>query len=84
MATVISRGMITAVPIACATRAPSMMGKVGARAAMTVPIRKIVVAKMNTTRVVNRSRIQPVAGSTTAMVSMNPVSSHWAVFASME
>ena len=76
MDTVIKSGMMTAVPSACKMRATSMMAKFGDTAAIMVPTKKVTVANKNTDRVVKRSSIQPVAGKTTAMVNMKPVSSH--------
>nr|WP_218079097.1 hypothetical protein [Brevibacterium sp. HMSC063G07] len=74
--TVMSSGMMIAVPIAWATRASSMITKFGASAAPIVPTRKMMVAKKNTDRVVNLPRIHPVMGSTIAMVRRNPVRNH--------
>ena len=70
MATVMSSGMISAVPVAWTMRPTSRAVKVGAHAATTVPTRKLVTAARNTCFVVKRCRIQPVVGMTTAMVSM--------------
>jgi hypothetical protein len=75
---VISSGIITAVPPAWTTRAASSTGKVGARAAASVPAQKTAIAVANAARVVTRCRNHPVIGMTTANVSMNAVDSHCA------
>lgn|GEM_PF-3052357 len=76
---VISRGIITAVPEACTMRPISSTGKPGASAHTTVPRVKVVMAIVNTWRVVSRSSSHPVTGITTAIVSRNAVVSHCAV-----
>jgi hypothetical protein len=81
MVTVISSGITNAVPAACTTRPASKKIKAGASAAATVPTIKSRQAVINTWRVVKRSMTKPVVGITTAMVSMNPVSSHCTIVA---
>ena len=78
---VISSGIISAVPVACTTRPAISRGNTGARPARTVPARNADIASTNTARSGSRVSSQPVNGMTTAMVSMNPVVSHWAVAA---
>src|SRR5699024_901703 len=77
--TVISSGMIRAVPIAWMTRAVNRTAKVGASAATKVPTRKNNSAVTKMVLVLKRSSRYPVVGITTAMVSMKPVVNHWAV-----
>ncbi|OPZ79683.1 MAG: hypothetical protein BWY79_00304 [Actinobacteria bacterium ADurb.Bin444] len=84
MVAVISKGTIIPVPIAWQTRARSRTAKVGAKAAMTVPMRNAEAAKTKTARVLKRLMSQPVVGNTTDVVSRKPVSNHWAVAAEME
>ena len=79
---VISSGIITAVPLACTTRATSSTGKDGASAASRVPVQKVPMARPKANRVVTRCRNQPVIGMTTAIASMKAVESHWAALAS--
>ncbi len=74
-----SSGIMIAVPLACTMRPTSRMPKPGAMAAMSVPIENSVMAAPNTWRVEKRCRMKPVAGITTAIVSMKPVVSHCAV-----
>lgn len=78
---VISSGSTMAVPAAWTTRAASSTGKVGASMAIAVPTRNSSIAVMNTARTDSRFMRKPVVGMTTAMVSMKPVESHWAVTA---
>lgn len=75
---VISSGIMIAVPDACTTRPASSSSKVGATAHSAVPTLNRVIAAVNSCRMVSRSSSQPVTGITTAIVSMNPVVSHWA------
>ena len=79
---VISSGIITAVPLACTTRATSSTAKLGASAASRVPERNVPIASPKANRVVTRWRNQPVIGMTTAIASMNAVESHCAALAS--
>lgn len=81
MVTTIIRGSTTAVPAPWKSRPSSRTPNHGASAASRVPSRNAATATMKTGRVENRSSIQPVVGMTTAIVSMKPVSSHWAVAA---
>ena len=74
-----SSGIITAVPTAWITRAPSRMPNVGANVASAVPTTKVLIAVSNETRGPNRSMNQPVSGIATAIVSMNAVVSHCAL-----
>jgi hypothetical protein len=78
---VMSSGIITAVPLAWTTRAMSRTEKLGARVAIAVPVRNKLMARAYAVRVVTRWRNHPVAGMTTAMVSMKAVESHWALVA---
>ena len=78
MMVVISRGIMTAVPEACTTRAASSSGKLGASAAARVPTLNSDMARVNTARVGTRCSSQPVMGMMTAIVSMNAVVSHCA------
>ncbi len=66
-------------PLPWTIRAASSTGKVGARAASSVPAQKTPIAVPKACRVVTRWRNQPVTGMTTAMVSMKAVESHCAV-----
>src|SRR5690625_1321212 len=81
---VINNGSMTAVPLACTTRAATSTGNTGARAPSNVPRVNREIAPMNTDRVEKRVRISPVVGMSTAMVSMNAVVSHCAVAAVTE
>ena len=76
---VISNGIMTAVPQACTTRPTISMVKPGARPAISVPRQNVLMAPMKICRVVKRCWMNPVVGMTTAMVSRNPVATHWAV-----
>ncbi len=71
-----SSGIITAVPLAWTMRPTSRTPKPGATAAMAVPRLNNPIAATKTWRSRNRCMMKPVAGMTTAMVSMNPVVSH--------
>src|SRR5690625_121822 len=81
---VINNGSMTAVPLACTTRAATSTGNTGARAPSNVPRVNRAIAPMNSDRVEKRVRISPVVGMTTAIVSMNAVVSHCAVAAVTE
>ena len=78
IATVISVGIIKAVPAAWNTRPTSSTPKAGASAASTVPARNTPDDAKKICRVVNLSMRKPVVGMTTPMVRRKPVSSHWA------
>ena len=56
----------------------------GASAAIAVPMQNRPRPRTYTVRVVSRCSRNPVVGMTTAMVSMNAVESHCAVFASID
>lgn len=68
MIVVISSGSISAVPEAWMTRATSSTPKAGAMPASSVPAANSDVAVRKTARVVNRWRISPLVGMTTAIV----------------
>jgi len=72
-----------AVPLAWISRPASRLGNAQPSAATRVPALNSDIASANTARVDRRAISQPVTGITTAMVSMNPVVSHWAVRSSM-
>ena len=74
---VISSGIMIAVPEAWTTRAPSSIPKLGDAAASSVPAENRPMASRKTPRVLKRCSRNPVAGMTTAMVSMKIVASHW-------
>ena len=76
MTVVMSSGIMTAVPLAWTMRPSSSTSKPGATAAIAVPRLNRLIAAMKTWRSRNRSMMKPVAGMTTAMVSMKPVVSH--------
>src|SRR5690625_2934007 len=76
---VITRGIITAVPLAWTTRPASSAPKFGATAHSPVPMAKVVTAVRKIWRGAKRSMRNPVVGITTAMVTKNPETSHCAV-----
>lgn len=76
---VMSSGIMIAVPDACTTRAPRSQPKPGANAARAVPTLNSDIASRNAPRVPRRWSRKPVAGMTTAIVSMKAVVSHWPV-----
>ncbi len=80
---VMSRGIITAVPLAWITRAMTSTPKFGASAASRVPAVNSDIARMYTVRVLRRCSRNPVIGMTTAIVSRNAVVSHCPVAGSM-
>ena len=82
MVTVMSSGMITAVPIACTRRATSRMGNVHAIPAAAVPMANKANAATNIVRVEKRCNRYPVMGNTTAITSRKPVVSHCTIVAS--
>src|SRR5699024_9255417 len=79
MTVVMTRGIITAVPDACTTRPVSRAPKFGAIAHSVEPSAKEVMATRNIARGEKRSSRKPVMGMTTAIVTKNPLMSHWTV-----
>src|SRR5690625_224926 len=78
---VMSSGMAIAVPLAWTMRPSSRSGKPGETAAMRVPRLNSDKAAIKEARRLNRCRMNPVIGMTTAIVSRKAVDSHCTVHA---